>query len=154
MPTATQDSLLALYQGWIDSVLAFGAAAITGAFSVPSSRAEAASRETALREWQLLDARIAKVRTAARNERQIARRAELNMELACLRDKRRAVSEVVGEPQTMKKITVGDPVTRSADTVVENRQRLKSLFPEAFTEGNVDFDVLASASRRLRGRKR
>ena len=83
-----RDSLHALYQGWIDSVLAFRAAAITGKFSLPSSRAEAASRETALREWRLLDAKIARVRTAARNERQISRRAEMNVELACLRDQR------------------------------------------------------------------
>ena len=86
-----RDSLYTLYQGWIDSVQAFRAAEITGAFSLLPSRAEAANRETALREWQLLDARIARVRTVAGQERQMARRAEMNLELARLRDKRHEV---------------------------------------------------------------
>ena len=42
----------------------------------------------------------------------------------------------------MKKITVNDPDTLSADMVGENVEHLKTLFPEAFTEGKVDFDVL------------
>ena len=35
-----------------------------------------------------------------------------------------------------------DPETRSADLVQENLDRLKALFPEAFVEGKVDFEVL------------
>lgn len=35
-----------------------------------------------------------------------------------------------------------DSETRSADIVGENLEKLKLLFPEAFTEGKVDFDVL------------
>ena len=42
----------------------------------------------------------------------------------------------------MKKITPNDPHSRSADIVAENREHLKALFPEAYTEGEVDFDVL------------
>ena len=42
----------------------------------------------------------------------------------------------------MKKITTNDPETRSADVVNKNLERLKVLFPEAFTEGKVDFEVL------------
>ena len=42
----------------------------------------------------------------------------------------------------MKKINAGDPESSSADVVVDNLERLKGLFPDAFTEGNVDFDVL------------
>ena len=42
----------------------------------------------------------------------------------------------------MKQITANDPDTRSADVVAENLEHLKSLFPEAFTEGRVDFEVL------------
>ena len=83
-----RDSLHALYLGWMDSLQAFDAAGITGSFSLPMSRTEAVGRETALREWQLLDARIAKLWVAATKERQIARRAEMNIELSCLRDKR------------------------------------------------------------------
>ena len=42
----------------------------------------------------------------------------------------------------MKKITINDPETRSSDVVAENVEHLKTLFPEAFTEGQVDFEVL------------
>ncbi len=42
----------------------------------------------------------------------------------------------------MKKINANDPETHSADIVAENVEHLKALFPEAFTEGKVDFEVL------------
>ena len=42
----------------------------------------------------------------------------------------------------MKKITANDPETLSADVIAESVEHLKTLFPEAFTEGRVDFDVL------------
>jgi adenine-specific DNA-methyltransferase len=42
----------------------------------------------------------------------------------------------------MKKIAPDDPETKSADLVAANIDQLRVLFPEAFTEGKVDFDVL------------
>ncbi len=42
----------------------------------------------------------------------------------------------------MEKIVVGNPDTHSADIVADNLERLRALFPEAFTEGKVDFEVL------------
>lgn len=42
----------------------------------------------------------------------------------------------------MHKITRDDDATRSADLVAENLERLQALFPEAFTEGRIDFEVL------------
>ena len=42
----------------------------------------------------------------------------------------------------MEKIVAGDPDTHSADIVADNLERLRALFPEAFTEGKVDFEVL------------
>ena len=42
----------------------------------------------------------------------------------------------------MKKITVNDPATCSADIVTENLDHLKTLFPAAFSEGKIDFEVL------------
>ncbi len=42
----------------------------------------------------------------------------------------------------MKKIILNDPETCSADIVAENLEHLKTLFPEVFVEGKVDFDVL------------
>ncbi len=35
-----------------------------------------------------------------------------------------------------------DPETKSADILAENIEQLKALFPEAFTEGKIDFNVL------------
>ncbi|MDZ7617837.1 MAG: site-specific DNA-methyltransferase, partial [Patescibacteria group bacterium] len=42
----------------------------------------------------------------------------------------------------MKKLTDQDPETKSPDLVAENIERLKALFPEAVTEGKIDFEVL------------
>jgi adenine-specific DNA-methyltransferase len=42
----------------------------------------------------------------------------------------------------MQKLEPNDPTTRSADIVARNVEELKTLFPEAFTEGKVDFEVL------------
>ena len=42
----------------------------------------------------------------------------------------------------MKTTTLHDPESKSADVVAANIEQLKSLFPEAFTEGRIDFEVL------------
>jgi len=42
----------------------------------------------------------------------------------------------------MQRITDQDPESKSPDIVAENIDQLKALFPEAFMEGKVDFDVL------------
>jgi adenine-specific DNA-methyltransferase len=42
----------------------------------------------------------------------------------------------------MKKLTANDPETKTADILAHNIARLKELFPEAITEGKIDFDVL------------
>jgi adenine-specific DNA-methyltransferase len=42
----------------------------------------------------------------------------------------------------IKKLVLGDPDTKSADIVSGNVDALKELFPEAFKEGQIDFDVL------------
>ena len=42
----------------------------------------------------------------------------------------------------MRKLTAHDPETKSPDLVAENIEQLRTLFPEVFTEGRVDFDVL------------
>ena len=47
------------------------------------------------------------------------------------------------EPKiNVNKITSHDPETHSADVMAGNLRHLKAVFPEAFTEGKVDFDVL------------
>ncbi len=42
----------------------------------------------------------------------------------------------------MKKLIAEDMETKSPDLVAGNIERLKTLFPEAFTEGKIDFEVL------------
>lgn len=42
----------------------------------------------------------------------------------------------------MKPITAADPEASSLDVVEQNIERLQALFPEAFTEGKIDFAVL------------
>lgn len=42
----------------------------------------------------------------------------------------------------IKKLDLNDPDTKSADIVAGNLEALKSLFPEAFTEEGLDFDIL------------
>ena len=42
----------------------------------------------------------------------------------------------------MKPLTAQDPETQSQDIVAENIEQLQTLFPEALTEGKVDFEVL------------
>ena len=42
----------------------------------------------------------------------------------------------------MQPLTANDQETQSTDLIAENIEQLKVLFPEAFTEGKVDFEVL------------
>ena len=42
----------------------------------------------------------------------------------------------------IKKLDLNDPDTKSADIVAGNVAALKDLFPEAFTEGSIDFEIL------------
>ena len=42
----------------------------------------------------------------------------------------------------IKKLKLDDPETKSADAVGENIDALRSLFPDAFREGKIDFEVL------------
>ena len=79
-----RSTLRTLYQGWIDVVHSLRAARVTGVFSIPTSPMEAADRAAALREYRNLDARIADLRAAAKKEKQISRRVEMNLELGRL----------------------------------------------------------------------
>jgi hypothetical protein len=76
-----RNSLHTLYQGWIDALLAFEAARITGEFVLPGSPEQAAARRDALREHARLEAEIVSLRVAAESETQIPRQVELNLEM-------------------------------------------------------------------------
>lgn len=77
-PRAT---LYALYQGWMDTLLALQAARVTRSFAVAGNAEHAEVRRDALQECARLDAEIARLRNAAAKEKQMARRVELNLEL-------------------------------------------------------------------------
>ena len=79
-----------LYQGWIDKVEALNAAQVTGEYAIPTSSSEATERSAALRDYWQLETRIAELHAVAKKEKQIARRVEINLELARLRANRDA----------------------------------------------------------------
>ncbi len=74
-------TLHALYQGWMDTLLALQAARVTGAFAVAADAEHAAIRRDALQECARLDGEIARLRATAAKEKQMSRRVELNLEL-------------------------------------------------------------------------
>jgi hypothetical protein len=74
-------NLQALYQGWIDTLLALQAARVTGIFAVPTNAVQAEQRREALQESARLDKEIARLRATAAKEKQMSRRVDLNLEL-------------------------------------------------------------------------
>ena len=78
-------SLYALYQGWLDTLLSFRAACVTGAFEHPLSLDRAARRRDALRERERLSQRESALLAAGRLQRQVRHLAEINMELQRVR---------------------------------------------------------------------
>ena len=77
-PRAT---LYTLYQGWLDTVFALQAAAITGAFTLLDSAELTAARRQALHASIALQSQIASLRKAAGKASQMARQVELNLEI-------------------------------------------------------------------------
>jgi hypothetical protein len=76
-----RSSLRALYQGWIDALVALQAAHVTGMFSFAANDTEAALRRAALNDLARLNAEAVRLRASAAKEKQMARRVELNLEL-------------------------------------------------------------------------
>jgi hypothetical protein len=81
-------TLFALYQGWIDTLLALHAARRTNAFAILETADARAARREALGECERLEAEIARLRAAAAKEKQMARQVELNLELKRLEAER------------------------------------------------------------------
>lgn len=77
----THTNLYALYQSWINVMLALKVAPISGEFGLAANECDAAARQEALRECVRLEAGIARLRTAAAREKQIPRQVELNLEV-------------------------------------------------------------------------
>jgi len=74
-------SLHALYQGWMDTVIALKAALITGVFTASLTPEQAAARHQALLHVKKLQAEIARIKALAAKEKQMSRQVELNMAL-------------------------------------------------------------------------
>jgi len=74
-------TLFALYQGWIDTMLALHAARRTNTFTVPDTDDARAARRRVLGDCERLEAAIARLRAAAAKEKQIPRQVDLNLEL-------------------------------------------------------------------------
>jgi hypothetical protein len=89
LSVASQPSqnLFALYQGWIDCVLALAAARITGRFALARSPDAAAGRQAALNDHASIQHEIASLRAQAAKEKQINRRVELNLAIQRLEAK-------------------------------------------------------------------
>lgn len=78
-----RSNLYALYQGWMDTLLAWQAATVSGRFECVSSQ-QAVARRTALRRCHELDAQISSLRAAASKEKQMARQVAFNLEIKAL----------------------------------------------------------------------
>lgn len=76
-----RSSLYALYQGWVDTVLALQAATVTGDFCLLDSAERAAARRQALQTGLVLQGQITSLRSAAAKASQMARQVELNLEI-------------------------------------------------------------------------
>ena len=76
-----RENLRVLYQGWLDTLAAFQAAQLTGAFTQSQTDEQAVARRASLLACRELEQQIAALRTAAAKEKQLARQVELNLEL-------------------------------------------------------------------------
>ena len=90
-----QASLDAVYRAWMDSVTALDASRLLGGYILPSSSEHADARRMALGEVARLDAEITALRRSAAREKQVARRADLNLRLARLRADRQAALDTL-----------------------------------------------------------
>ena len=79
--------LLTLYQGWMDTLSAWQAAAVTGRCGCVSPQ-QATARRAALRRCHELDAQISSLRAAASKEKQMARQVAVNLEIKALMTER------------------------------------------------------------------
>lgn len=86
--------LLTLYQGWMDTLSAWQAAAVTGRFECVSPQ-QATARRAALRRCHELDVQISSLRAAASKEKQMARQVAANLEInALMAERQQAISEL------------------------------------------------------------
>lgn len=76
-----QATLMALYQGWLDCLVALQAARYTGTYKFTDNPVEAAARRAALRECQRLEQEAIRLRVQAGKEKQMAKQVDCNIAL-------------------------------------------------------------------------
>lgn len=79
------DSMMSLYQGWLDKLAALQAAKITGQFREVEPGDEAHARRVALLRWSEIRDEMASLRSAAKKTKQMRRLAEINTRLQQLK---------------------------------------------------------------------
>jgi hypothetical protein len=84
--------LFELYDGWMNTVYAVLASRVTGTFVLTATPQSARARRDALQECARLSTEIARLRTAALKERQVARQVDLNLQLKRVEQQRFAAS--------------------------------------------------------------
>lgn len=84
--------LLTLYQGWMDTLSAWQAAAVTGRFECVNPQ-QAMARRAALRRCHELDAQISSLRATASQEKQMARQVAANLEIKVLMAERQQATQ-------------------------------------------------------------
>ncbi|MDO9446793.1 MAG: DUF4391 domain-containing protein [Candidatus Nitrotoga sp.] len=87
MARQPRENLKVLYQGWLDTLLAFQAAQITGAFTQSQTDEQTATRRASLLACRDLEQQIAVLGAAAAKEKQLARQVTLNLEIKVLQAK-------------------------------------------------------------------
>lgn len=85
-------NLYALYQGWIDTLGAWEAVAVSGRFVPSASPEHAAQRRAALQRCRELDALLSQLRSTATKEKQMARQVAANLEIRALLAERQRVA--------------------------------------------------------------
>lgn len=88
-------NLRALYQGWLDTLLAYQAAQLTGKFAQSETGEQAATRRVSLHLCKDIEQQIAALRIAAAKEKQLARQVALNLEIKQLQAKQRQALEML-----------------------------------------------------------
>lgn len=87
-----RENLFGLYGSWLAQAEALAAARVSGRFTLAVSPEQAAARRAALAEHALLVTQLLELRATAKKEKQLARRAELNLAIQAL-EARRARAE-------------------------------------------------------------
>lgn len=88
----TGTDLHALYQGWVEALIAWQVSVLTGCFELSRSSAHAAMRHAALRQCRELDAKIASLCLSASKEKQTAHQVAANLEIKALLAERQRVA--------------------------------------------------------------